>query len=325
MTQTSRVATEATTVRDHHDLFVCPACHGSLTWSESAAECGGCDRRFESIAGHAALVLDRVDDHDEEHLHADHKHRQAAFYDRVEAEEFEITRPHGAPALYGWLLEQKLRRSIAGLPPLAKGSTVLTVCAGSGMDAEFLARRGFTVIAADISRNAVLRTAERARRFGLPIVPLLADIERLPFDDASLDLVYVHDGLHHLEDPFRGLLEMARVGRMISITEPARAAATAAAVRLRVSQDREPAGNRVYRFTVRELAGELRRRDFQIVNSQRYVMYYRHQPGRVFRLLSTRPMLPAARMAHHLANGMIGHWGNKLTVQAVRRSLLSGA
>jgi hypothetical protein len=36
-------------------------------------------------------------------------------------------------------------------------------------------------------------------------------------------------------------------------------------------------------------------------------------------------MLPAARMAHHLANGMVGHWGNKLTVQAVRRSLLSGA
>lgn len=44
-----------------------------------------------------------------------HKDRQAEFFDREVAAEFEVSRPHGSPRLYRWLLAQKFRRSVAGL------------------------------------------------------------------------------------------------------------------------------------------------------------------------------------------------------------------
>ena len=100
---------------------------------------------------------------------------------------------------------------MVGVGPMQKGETVLTVCAGSGMDAEFLARSGYRVIAADLSLGAALRCLDRARRYNLDIAPIVADAEHLPFPDQSIGLVYVHDGLHHLQDPMAGLIEMARV------------------------------------------------------------------------------------------------------------------
>jgi ubiquinone/menaquinone biosynthesis C-methylase UbiE len=42
----------------------------------------------------------------------------------------------------------------------------------------------------------------------------VADAERLPFPDRSIDVVYVHDGLHHLARPEAGLAEMTRVARL---------------------------------------------------------------------------------------------------------------
>ncbi len=306
-------------LRPDLDLLSCPACLGALRWSEAAVDCISCGRRYERFNGHPALVVNSTQHEEARHLESTHhKRQQASYYDRAQAEEFEIVRPHGTPKLYGWLLDEKFRRSLGGPLPVARGATVLTVCAGSGMDAEFLARRGFNVIAADISRQAVLRTAERARRFGLNIFPLLADIEDLPFRDGALDLVYVHDGLHHLEQPFLGLAEMARVGRSVSITEPAQAALTAAAVNFGLAHDREPAGNRVYRFTLGELAGELRKSDFKVIYAERYAMYYRHEPGRIFRALSAPPIFPLVRTGYRLANRSLGRWGNKLTIQAVR-------
>ncbi len=311
-----------TPVDDLHALLVCPACRGALAWSQAEGRCASCGRAYPVLDGIPVMLVERsAAEHDEiEHLHGhQHKHQQAAFFDRELAEEFEITRPHGTPALYRWLLVEKFRRSMTGLEAAVPGATALAVCAGSGMDAELLARAGARVIAADISLGAARRARERARRHGLAIVPLVADVEGLPFADGSLDLVYVHDGLHHLEEPTRGLQEMARVaGRAVSVTEPARAAATALAVRLGLALEQEDAGNRVARLTPAEVADALRARGFEIVHAERYAMYYRHEPGRAFRLLSRPWLLPAVTAAWRAANAAIGRAGNKLTVSAVR-------
>ena len=170
--------------------------------------------------------------------------RQREYFDRENDAAFEITRPHGTPRLHQWLLADKFRRSVTELRPMVDGALVVSVCGGSGMDAEFLARAGATVVVADISLGAARRTTERARRFGLPIVPVVADATRLPLADRSVDIAYVHDGLHHLDRPFAGLAEMARVARRaVSVTEPARAAVTAAAVRVGLALEQEEAGN----------------------------------------------------------------------------------
>jgi len=96
---------------------------------------------------------------------ADYKRHQIEFFDG-EAAEFEITRSRGHARFYGWLMTEKSRRSVRGLESRLPGATVLAVCGGSGMVAST-----FLV--------------------GAP----------LPYAYCSFDMVYVHDGLHHLSDP----------------------------------------------------------------------------------------------------------------------------
>ncbi len=303
-------------------LLACPACRTPLAWSAALVRCETCARTYPVTDGIPILLLDQAAaEHDElEHLHThEHKHRQAVFFDREEAAEFEITRPHGTPGLYRWLLGEKFRHSIAGLESVLAGATVLSVCGGSGMDAEFLARAGARVIVSDISVGAARRARERARRYGLAVTPIVADVEHLPFQDQAVDLVYVHDGLHHLEEPLLGLAEMARVAaRAVSVTEPARAAVTAVAVRLGLALEREEAGNRVARIRLQEVEGYLRSCGFQVRHAERYAMYYCHEPGRVCRALSLPGLLPAVTLGWRLANAVIGRLGNKVSVVAVR-------
>jgi SAM-dependent methyltransferase len=287
----------------------CPACRAPLNCLADSAECTGCEASYAFVDGIPVLVSAMADAH---------KQAQAAYTDRVDTE-FEVTRPHGTPRLYQWLLAEKYRRSVSAIEDTLEGARILTVCGGSGMDAEFLARAGGSVVSADISLEAARRTRERARRFGVMISPLVADVERLPFADRSFDVVYVHDGLHHLEQPLAGLHEMARVARgAVSINEPARAAATRLAVRLGISYDVEDAGNRVERIDPEEFASALRADGFSVVQIERYAMYYRHEPGAVSRLLSTEPFFAAALTLLGGFNRAVGSVGNKSTIQAVR-------
>jgi SAM-dependent methyltransferase len=242
---------------------------------------------------------------------------QATYYDEAVDAEFEITRPHGTPRLYGWLLREKFRRSVHGIE--LRGRSVLVVCAGSGMDAEFLARSGARVATVDISQGAAARTLERARRTGFDVTAIVADVERLPFPDESFDLVYVHDGLHHLDSPERGLEEMTRVARhAVSVTEPARAAVTAAAVKVGLAESVEDAGNVVERLDPDRVVGVLERAGFRPIRVERYAMLYRHEPGAPMRVLSLTPIYPFVLAAFRVANRVFGSVGNKLVVVGMR-------
>jgi ubiquinone/menaquinone biosynthesis C-methylase UbiE/uncharacterized protein YbaR (Trm112 family) len=306
------------------DLLACPACGGVLVrpTSPPRLECSSCGLQYPFHLNIPILLLPELREGPKgSEPRLTHKERQAAFFDQNPADDFGVTRPRGAPALYEWLLEDKFRRSVIGLEHLLPGASALTVCGGSGVDAEFLARAGARVILSDISLGVVLQARERARRFGLDIALIVADAEALPFRDASVDLVYVHDGLHHLEQPARGLAEMARVARhAVSVSEPAAAVVTAAAVHLGLAEDEEEAGNRVRRLTLDEIARQLADCGFRTVRPHRYAMYYRHWPGTPMRILSTPVLLPVVQVGLRLLNRLVGRFGNKLTVQAVRRS-----
>ncbi len=249
----------------------------------------------------------------------DHKRGQAELEFDETAGDWEIERPLGGAALYGWLIAEKLRRSVSGIETKLSGAVTLVVCAGSGMDAEFLARRGARVIASDLSLDAALRTRERARRHNVSLVPLVADAEALPFRDRGFDLVYVHDGLHHLRDPNVGLCEMTRVaGGALSVSEPARALITSYAIRLGIALSEEPAGNPVARMELRRVSELLVAAGMQVVEAERYAMFYRHEPGPAMRLLSRTRLQPFARGAILCINALFGSVGNKLAVRAVR-------
>jgi hypothetical protein len=116
-----------------------------------------------------------------------------------------------------------------------------------------------------------------------------------------------------------GIAEMARVARRaVAITEPARAAATAMAVRLGLALAHEEAGNRVARLDPRDVADELERRGLTVIHAARYAMYYRHHPGRIMSILSRPFVLPIVLRAYRAANRLLGRFGNKLTIVATR-------
>jgi SAM-dependent methyltransferase len=293
----------------------CPVCHGALEWSSDAVTCAICRARYRIDQGVPVFTTwDRL----AEDRESQHKLEQAAFFD-AGADDWEIERPRGAPDLYRRLMEDKFRRATVGLEQILPGASALTVCGGSGMDAEFLARAGAVVIASDLSLGAAGRVRERARRHGIDITPIVGDVESLPFRDRSIDIVSVHDGLHHLTDPLRGLTEMARVARRaISVSEPARAAATAIAVRFGLALEQEEAGNRVARLDPAEIAATLGDFGFRVVGGGRYAMYYQHEPGRPMRFLSRRQGGRVAAGALRAFNRRAGSIGNKLAVSAVR-------
>jgi SAM-dependent methyltransferase/uncharacterized protein YbaR (Trm112 family) len=326
----SRRFAEEMTVLD--ELLACPACHNRVGRAGTSIDCPSCGRSYAVIDEIPVFVdagahqHDEIDDHQHSHgrteVAAGHlqKSAQSRFFDDVALEEFEIERPTGAPAWYRFLIGEKLRRSLAPFHGRLDGWTALTVCGGSGMDAEFLARAGATVISSDLSLGAARRVKERARRHAVDLTPVVADVEHLPFADQSIDLVFVHDGLHHIRDPFIGLAEMARVARRaICVTEPAAAAATTVAVRLGLALEREEAGNRVARLRPGDLRRALEVAGFRVVKAGRYAMYYQHVPGRWTRLLSRRPLFDAVVLGWRAADLVAGRFGNKLVVAATRR------
>jgi uncharacterized protein len=295
-------------------VLVCPECHGRLEWQERETRCTGCGTLYEVLDGIPVLRAAETDDPDGS------KALQASFFDEADPE-FEITRPHGAPSLYRWLLAEKFRRSLAALPLPADGLTAVTVCGGSGMDAEFLARRGAVVISTDISLGAARRTQERARRYGVDVLPVVADAEALPLRDRSVDLLYVHDGLHHLDSPEAGLREMLRTSRFaISINEPARAKATMLAARIGLAGHYEEAGNFIARVDPELLVTEVEAAGFEVVKNERYAMVYRHEPGRAALILSQPGLRTLTRAGLRAFNSLAGGIGNKLTLQAIRRN-----
>ena len=294
---------------------MCTRCGGALDDGGHELGCAGCTSRYP-IVDTIPIMSDLAQDDPG----TEYKRRQIEFFDG-EAAEFEISRPQGQPKLYGWLMEQKFRYSVGELESQLAGATVLTVCGGSGMDAEFLARHGATVIASDLSLGAVQRAAERGRRAALPIEGVVADAEHLPFADRSVDIVYVHDGLHHLSDPLVGLAEMCRVARTcVMVTEPSRAAVTDIAVRLGIALEEEDAGNRVERVAAGDIAACLIDNGMDVVGIDRYAMYYQHEPGPWMRFFSRRRSFWAACAAVTTFNGVLGSIGNKLAVRAVRRT-----
>jgi glycosyltransferase involved in cell wall biosynthesis/SAM-dependent methyltransferase len=302
--------------------YACPQCRGPLKTSGAGSSCESCAWTGAIVAGVPILALDpAVAEHEETDHHPAHGHKsaQAAHFDRPEEEAFETDRPHGTPRLYRFLLAEKLRRAMGPIRPHLIGASALSVCGGSGMDAEFLARAGAIVTTSDLSLGAAIRAKARSERHGLDIRSIVADVEHLPFADQSFDLVAVHDGLHHLEDPYSGLAEMARVARRwVVVTEPARASVTQLAVRLGLALETEAAGNRVARVEPAEVAAFLEARGYLVIGAERYAMYYPHHPGVVFSLLSRPIVFTFVRAASRLANALLGRFGNKMVMVAER-------
>jgi len=109
------------------------------------------------------------------------------------------------------------------LPP---SGMALDVGAGRGIASYALARDGFSVTALEpdgsdlVGADAIRSLAQET---GLPITVVQDFSERLPFPDASFDVVFARAVLHHTRDLKAACREFARVlrpgGRMLAIRE----------------------------------------------------------------------------------------------------------
>jgi 2-polyprenyl-3-methyl-5-hydroxy-6-metoxy-1,4-benzoquinol methylase len=245
--------------------------------------------------------------------------RQRHFYDEGCDPEFEITRPHGCGRLYDFLIEHKFRTGLAVLGLDISGMSVLEICGGSGMMAEKFARAGARVTGTDFSPAAIARARERARRYHFDATFLVADAENLAFANHSFDIVAVHDGLHHLDNPERAISEMARVARRgVLILDPAQAALTKVAVWLGIAVEVEEAGNQVKRFAPKAVAATLHEQGYVNVRWRGTLMYYPHQPGRLFRWFDQPAAFLSYRIFFVATNLVLGRFGNKLALAAIR-------
>lgn len=104
----------------------------------------------------------------------------------------------------------------------------LEIGAGTGFFLLNLAQAGVVdrVALTDISPGMVQAAMRNAESLGMAVDGRTADAERLPFDDASFDLVVGHAVLHHIPDVETAFREVLRVlrpgGRFVFAGEPTR-------------------------------------------------------------------------------------------------------
>jgi ubiquinone/menaquinone biosynthesis C-methylase UbiE len=88
----------------------------------------------------------------------------------------------------------------------------LDVATGAGHTALLFAPHVARMIASDLTKEMLAKTAELAHQQGLTAVHTqTADAEALPFDDASFDLVTCRLAFHHFPDPRQATSEFVRV------------------------------------------------------------------------------------------------------------------
>lgn len=91
--------------------------------------------------------------------------------------------------------------------------TVLDLGCGTGGHAIRLARRGYDVVAVDITWRGVASARERFRREALGGRFVVADAESLPFRDGAVSMTWAALLLHHFPDPVAVIREISRVTR----------------------------------------------------------------------------------------------------------------
>jgi ubiquinone/menaquinone biosynthesis C-methylase UbiE len=108
-----------------------------------------------------------------------------------------------------------LYADIARLRDVPAGSQILDIPCGGG-----LAFRGLApdtpvrYVAADVSPFMLNRARAEAARRGLARIDFVpANVDQIPFDDATFDLCISYNGLHCFPDPEHAVTEMTRVLR----------------------------------------------------------------------------------------------------------------
>jgi ubiquinone/menaquinone biosynthesis C-methylase UbiE len=94
---------------------------------------------------------------------------------------------------------------------IAPGERVLDLATGTGEVAIRVAQRGAVVTGIDVAEPMLIKARDRAKQEGVAIAFDLGDVEYLPYDDSSFDVVVSNFGLIFAPDHANVAAELARV------------------------------------------------------------------------------------------------------------------
>jgi SAM-dependent methyltransferase/uncharacterized protein YbaR (Trm112 family) len=204
----SAVANRSVAVSELWSGFRCPDCRGSLDALASAYEsgelrCSSCSASYRVTRGIAGLIgkMSALNQSEVE------------TQDRVSDDYAGVRYQRPASVRY----HEDTMAQLAELAP--PRGTVLDAGCGIGSFLGFLRQRapGVRYVGIDVSRGMLdhaARQLEGSATPGAADVPLAqADACRLPFADATFDVVYARGLLHHLPEPSAGIREIGRVLR----------------------------------------------------------------------------------------------------------------
>jgi 2-polyprenyl-3-methyl-5-hydroxy-6-metoxy-1,4-benzoquinol methylase len=143
-----------------------------------------------------------------------HEHRETGSVSAAQAAEWDARYSEGEGARWSGRPNGRLVAEVASLTP----GRALDVGCGEGADAIWLARRGWTVTAIDVSDVALIRAQEAAELAGAVVEWVRGDALQTPFPAGSFDLVSMqYPALPKAagEAPMRALLGTVRLGGLL--------------------------------------------------------------------------------------------------------------
>ncbi|HEX4838489.1 MAG TPA: class I SAM-dependent methyltransferase [Solirubrobacteraceae bacterium] len=147
----------------------------------------------------------------------DAKEQVRSFWNRTPCGSWDATAPEGTREYYDQIEARRyeLEPFIHRYAEFAstKGMSVLEIGVGLGTDHVQFARAGAELHGVDLTEKGVELVKRRLAHEGLSSELRVADAERLPFEDASFDVVYSWGVLHHTPDTPQAFREAIRVLR----------------------------------------------------------------------------------------------------------------
>lgn len=178
-----------------------------------------------------------------------HEKAQKAHYEKQYAEQ-EISSGYDPDGdLWEWAKWYPLLVLEDFLPTIA-GKSVVATCCGAGRELGLFGKYGVKVTATDL----IVDQLQPLVTDGTVAAAEEQNAERLSYPDESFDYGFVNAGLHHLMHPHAGLCELMRTSREAAIfIESQDSVLHKFGKMMGRNADFEPAGNYVYRWSMREI------------------------------------------------------------------------
>lgn len=141
--------------------------------------------------------------------------------------------------------------------------TVLDIATGAGFLAFEFAKNAGSAVGIDLTRNMLVHAKEKATISDTPDIPetpglgniefLLSDVESLPFEDNTFDIVACRFAFHHFPDPKKALFEMKRVcknnGRIVLVDGTSSEVHAKSRFQNHIEELRDPSHVRIYQLS----------------------------------------------------------------------------